>query len=298
MAASNGAAAVTGTWRYHASLVAYQAKKSQYWYVAWAPDDLAPHLTASTHLAAVPVAPRVTSVTDAGGNDLTSYGDAGLNTIAALLEQGAPPGYGSPGLNVEIRTRTGKPLVDSKAVVVAPKNVSGLATTIDAAAEQAARSAVARHKNSSMVVIQPSTGKILAIANNAGFNDFALTAAVAPGSTMKTVTSTALFTEGVLTPASQVPCPKTFTIQGITYHNDQGESEPASTPFITDFAQSCNNAFSTQWAASDQRPPGRDSQEVLRPGPEMGHRHRQAFRELLQRPGVSIWFRTGSGSLR
>ena len=34
-----------------------------------------------------------------------------------------------------------------------------------------------------MVAIQPSTGKILAIANNAGFNDFALTAKVAPGST-------------------------------------------------------------------------------------------------------------------
>jgi cell division protein FtsI/penicillin-binding protein 2 len=98
-----------------------------------------------------------------------------------------------------------------------------------------------------MVVLQPSTGKILAIANNAGFNDFALTAAVAPGSTMKTVTSTALFTEGVLNPASHVACPKAFRIQGITYHNDQGESESASTPFITDFAQSCNNAFSTQW---------------------------------------------------
>jgi Penicillin binding protein transpeptidase domain len=247
VAASNGAAAVNGTWRYHASLVAYQARKSQYWYVAWAPDDLAPNLTASTHLAAVPVAPRVTSVTDTSGNDLTSYGDAGLHNIAARLETGAPPGYGSPGLNVEIRTSTGKPLVNSQAVVVAPRNVSGLATTIDAAAERAAQSAVARHKNSSMVVIQPSTGKILAIANNAGFNDFALTAAVAPGSTMKTVTSTALFTQGVLNPASHVSCPKTFTIQGITYHNDHGESEPASTPFITDFAQSCNNAFSTQW---------------------------------------------------
>ena len=131
--------------------------------------------------------------------------------------------------------------------MVAPRNVAGLATTIDAAAEQAARSAVAQHDDSSMVVIQPSTGKILAIANNAGFNDFALTAAVAPGSTMKTVTSTALFNEGVLNPGSHVACPKTFTIQGITYHNDKGESEPASTPFITDFAQSCNNAFSTQW---------------------------------------------------
>jgi hypothetical protein len=247
VAASDGAAAVRGTWRYHASLVAYQAKQSQYWYVAWAPADLAPNLTPSTHLDAISVAPRVTSVSDASGNDLTSYGDPGLDHVAAGLEAGAPLGTGSPGLDVEIQSTTGKLLANTAAVVVTPKNVSGLATTIDPAAEQAARSAVEAYNNSAMVVIQPSTGKILAIANNAGFNDFALTARVAPGSTMKTLTSTALFTEGVLTPDSDVACPKAFTIQGITYHNDQGESEPASTPFITDFAQSCNNAFSTQW---------------------------------------------------
>jgi hypothetical protein len=247
VSASASASALRGAWSYHASLVAYREKQSQYWYVAWAPADLAPNLTTSTHLAAVSVAPRVTSVTDAGGNDLGSYGDAGLNNITALLEKGAPPGYGSPGLAVEIQSRTGKPQASSQAVVVAPKNVSGLATTIDGTAEQAARSAVAVHKNSAMVVIQPSTGKILAVANNAGFNDFALTAAVAPGSTMKTITSTALFNEGVLNPDSDVECPKTFTVTGITYHNDNGESFPASTPFITDFAQSCNNAFSTQY---------------------------------------------------
>jgi hypothetical protein len=247
VAAPDGAKTVSGTWNYHASLVTYRAKQSQYWYVAWAPDDLAPNLTTSTHLDAVLVAPRVTSVNDAGGNNLTSYGDAGLNNIAAAMEMGAPPGYGSPGLDVEMQTERGKLLARTQAEVVAPSNVSGLATTIDATAEQAAQSAVHRHKNSSMVVIQPSTGKILAVANNAGFNDFALTAAVAPGSTMKTVTSTALFNEGVLTPASNVACPKSFTVQGITYHNDKGETESPSTPFITDFAQSCNNAFSTQW---------------------------------------------------
>jgi hypothetical protein len=247
VAAPDGASTVSGTWRYHASLVTYRAKQSQYWYVAWAPDDLAPRLTASRHLAAVIVAPRVTSVADARGGSLTSYGDAGLNNIAAGIEASAPPGEGSPGLDVEIQTRRDRPVPRTRAAVVAPRNVSGLATTIDTAAEQAALSAVHLHKDSSMVVIQASTGKILAVANNAGFNDFALTARVAPGSTMKTVTSTALFTEGVLTPASNVACPKTFTIQGIRYHNDQGESEPASTPFLTDFAQSCNNAFSTQW---------------------------------------------------
>ena len=122
-----------------------------------------------------------------------------------------------------------------------------LTSTINASAETAARAAVAMHQSSSMVAIQPSTGKILAIANNAGFNDFALTAQVAPGSTMKVITSTALISSGVLSASSAVGCPATYTVQGITYHNDSGESEPPSTPFVTDFAQSCNNAFSTQW---------------------------------------------------
>jgi cell division protein FtsI/penicillin-binding protein 2 len=36
-------------------------------------------------------------------------------------------------------------------------------------------------------------------------------------------------------------------VQGISYHNDKGESEPASTPLSYDFAQSCNNAFSQWW---------------------------------------------------
>src|SRR5207245_4235732 len=90
-------------------------------------------------------------------------------------------------------------------------------------------------------------GKILAIANNAGYNDFALTAKVAPGSTMKVITSAALISDGVLSVSSAVACPVTYTVQGITYHNDNNESLPAGTPFTTDFAQSCNNAFSTQW---------------------------------------------------
>jgi len=96
-------------------------------------------------------------------------------------------------------------------------------------------------------VLQPSTGYILAIANNAQSNDFALTAEVAPGSTMKIITSTALINSGVVSENSPVECPATYTVTGVTYRNDQGESEPAGTPFSVDFAQSCNNAFAEQW---------------------------------------------------
>ena len=197
VAASDSVKALSGAWSYQASLVAYQQRNSQLWYIAWAPDVLAPNLTASTHLAAVTVAPEIVSVNDASGNDVTSYGDAGLTTIANLLQRKAPPGQGTPGLYVEIQTAANHLVPNSQAVVVAPNNIPNLATTISAQAETAARAAVAARRDSSMVVIQPSTGKILAIANNAGYNDFALTAQVAPGSTMKVITSTALINSGV-----------------------------------------------------------------------------------------------------
>ncbi|HXZ70665.1 MAG TPA: penicillin-binding transpeptidase domain-containing protein, partial [Streptosporangiaceae bacterium] len=247
VATSDGAGALSGTWSYHASLVAYHKPNSQLWYIAWAPDVLAPNLTSSTHLAAVTAAPAVNQVSDASGNDITSYDDAGLTTIANLLERQAPPGRGTPGLYVEIHTASGQAVPNSQAVVIAPGNVPSLTTTIDARAEAAARTAVALYRSSAMVAIQPSTGKILAIANNAGDNDFALTAQVAPGSTMKVITSAALISSGVLSVSSAVACPATYTVQGITYHNDNDESLPASTPLVSDFAQSCNNAFSTQW---------------------------------------------------
>ncbi len=97
------------------------------------------------------------------------------------------------------------------------------------------------------MVIQPSTGHILAIANNAQFNDYALTASVPPGSTMKIITATALMNSGLVTESSPVGCPPTYTVQGVVYHNDNDESEPAGTPFSYDFAQSCNNAFAQWW---------------------------------------------------
>jgi hypothetical protein len=247
VADADGAGALHGTWSYHSKLTAYAKPNSNLWYVAWAPDVLAPNLTTSTHLAAVKVAPQVAQVSDSSGKDITTYQDAGLTKIANLLGNQAPPGRGTPGLNVEIQSAAGKPVQNSQAAIIAPNNIPNLATTIDPKAEAAARAAVTMHKGSSMVAIQPSSGKILAIANNAGFNNFALTAKVAPGSTMKVITSTALISSGVLTASSAVTCPPAYTVQGITYHNDNNETLPAGTPFVTDFAQSCNNAFSMQW---------------------------------------------------
>jgi hypothetical protein len=246
VAAQANGGTISGTWSYHSSLVAYQKPDSPAWSIAWAPDNLAPKLTAATHLAAVPLTPTATSVLDSSGNSLASYRDPGLNTITGILKASPPKDLGKPGLAVEIQAADGTAVKDSQTAITAPVNGT-LTTTISAKAEQAARSAVAEHPQSSFVAIQPSTGQILAIANNAGFNDFALTARVAPGSTGKIISAAALISHGVVNANTPVGCPEVYTVQGINYRNDKGESLPASTPLSYDFAQSCNNAFSQWW---------------------------------------------------
>jgi hypothetical protein len=257
VAASASATALSGVWAYHSTLVAYQQANSSAWYIEWQPDVVAPNLNASQHLAALTIAPQVISVTDSGGSQLSSYNDPGLTTIANLLMQKAPSGKGTPGLSVQIENANGKAVPNSQAAVISPGNIGQLATTISPQAEQAALAAVKQKNNSAMVVIQPSTGDILAVANNVGYNDFALTARVAPGSDFKIITSTALINGGYVTANSPVQCPAHYPVGGITIGNDNGESEPAGTPFSYDFAQSCNNAF-TQWWRQLSAPSGND----------------------------------------
>jgi len=249
---SGGAAGATATaapqaptWTYTSSLTAYPSGQS--WLVQWSPDILAANLTADTHLMIVPVPPGAGTVTDSKGNNLAQAADPGLQHIATLLAANAPAGQGTPGIDIAIADATNTPVTGIGAAVVSqPVATGNLATTINPTAEAAAMSAVATNPQSSMVVLQPSTGDILAIANNDGGNDDALITRIAPGSTMKVVTSTALLNRG-LTPDSPVTCPAVFDGTGFPFQNSGGESRPAGTAFIDDFAASCNNAFTSQY---------------------------------------------------
>jgi cell division protein FtsI/penicillin-binding protein 2 len=207
---------------------------------------VAPGLTDGQGPAAVAVPPGNTTVTDSAGNALSSYNDPGLANAANLLAQVAATRQGNAGLAVQIEDGAGDGVSGGQTTIIAPRD-GRLATTISPQAERAAQNAVSGTDGSAIVVIQPSTGDILAIANNAQFNDYALIASVAPGSTMKIITATALINSGLVSENSSVECPATYTVQGITYHNNNGESEPAGTPFSYDFAQSCNNAFAQWW---------------------------------------------------
>jgi len=233
---------VTADWSYASKLTAY--KKDGGWWIQWAPSLVAPNLTASEKLVSVAIAPSASKVTDASGNDLSTATDAGVHNIYLALKKSAPSGEGTPGVEIELETASGTPITSSADVLSQPVNTGVVKTTISPTVEAAAQSAVTAYPESSMVVLQPSTGDILAVANNDGGNDFALTARIAPGSTNKIITSTALLASGLVSSPSQaVECKKSITVDGTVFANSQGESEPASTPFLNDFAVSCNNAF-------------------------------------------------------
>ena len=107
--------------------------------------------------------PADTSVTDRAGNPLSSYNDPGLATVANLLMQAAPDHKGNPGLSVQFQDASGGAVSGSQTTVIAP-TASRVAMTIGPQAEQAALNAVNGTGCSAIVVIQPSTGHILAIA--------------------------------------------------------------------------------------------------------------------------------------
>jgi cell division protein FtsI/penicillin-binding protein 2 len=108
------------------------------------------------------------------------------------------------------------------------------------AAAQAVRSADTT-KPVDMVVIQPSTGRVLAVVERPGGFDRALLGEFPPGSTFKVVTASALARTG-MRPSSAVQCPSQVDIGGRIFHNDDNE-QLGATNLQTAFAVSCNSTF-------------------------------------------------------
>ncbi|HEU5331655.1 MAG TPA: penicillin-binding transpeptidase domain-containing protein [Actinocrinis sp.] len=254
----NASASATATapttalpWNYSSNLLAY--KQSDGWSVKWAASILAPSLTDGQKFAVVAVPPGTGKVEDASGNNLASSSDTALRNISAAMTKQAPAGQGTAGVAVEITDASGKAVAGTSTTLQPPVNATVLKTTISPTAEALAEHAVGMNPKSSMVVLRASTGQILAVANSAGISDIALTGNLAPGSTFKIVTSTALLANGDVTVNTPVACPLTYTVEGITFHNATNgpgtpeESEPDGTPFLKDFADSCNNAFTPFW---------------------------------------------------
>ncbi|MCW5557713.1 MAG: hypothetical protein KIT22_07765 [Verrucomicrobiae bacterium] len=150
---------------------------------------------------------------------------------------------GSPGL-VRMRLLLGREYVPSRGRDVPSRDGNTLLLTLDLriqeAVERALDEAMARLNPSSMcaIVVRPSTGDILALANRPTFNpnqrrgesmeafkNRALTESFEPGSTFKIVTLAAVLNEGRATLEEPIDCHfGRWAIPGLgrTIHDDQG----------------------------------------------------------------------------
>ncbi|MFI2204424.1 penicillin-binding transpeptidase domain-containing protein [Streptomyces sp. NPDC020192] len=183
---------------------------------------------------------------DRDGGEVTTAKYPSLGPVLdGLREKYGKTAGGKAG--IELRVVRGKAsqkaqLSDKTLVTLSEGTPGTVKTTLDPTLEAAAEQQVARKSQASVVVLRPSTGEILAVANNGhGFN-VAFQGSLAPGSTMKIVTSTMLFEKKLVTPDASHPCPKTYKLAGWTFHND-ADSEIKKGTFKQSFGASCNNAF-------------------------------------------------------
>lgn len=119
----------------------------------------------------------------------------------------------------------------------------GLSRQVQVAAQRAVDAA--SRFATMMVVVQPSTGRILAIAQNALADKggpLATMGQYPPGSTFKMVTSAAAIGTGLAQPSTMVGCPGTVTIGPRTIPN-YDQFALGTVPLQTAFARSCNTTF-------------------------------------------------------
>jgi len=118
--------------------------------------------------------------------------------------------------------------------------------TLDRQIQDAAQSAVGNVGRQAMiVVIRPSTGAILAIAQNAAADaegPLATTGLFPPGSTFKMITAGAAIQRDMATPNTLLACPGTMDIGHRTIPN-YGGFDLGVVPMSRAFASSCNTTF-------------------------------------------------------
>jgi hypothetical protein len=138
--------------------------------------------------------------------------------------------------------------------------------TLDRAVQNAAQHAVdTRGGKAMLVAIKPSTGEILAIAQNAGANadgPIATTGLFPPGSTFKMITAGAAVDRDMATPATMLGCPGHIDIGHRTIPN-YGGFDLGVVPMSRAFASSCNTTFAE---LSSRMPPRGLTQTATRYG--------------------------------
>lgn len=129
---------------------------------------------------------------------------------------------------------------------VAPAPAPSVSITLDRAVQNAAQNAVnAQGRKAMMVVLRPSTGDILAVAQNAAADADGPTATMGmypPGSTFKIITAGAAMDRDLATPNTLLGCPAEVDI-GHRRVPNYNNFDLGVVPLSRAFANSCNTTF-------------------------------------------------------
>lgn len=196
--------------------------------------DIAPVRDALTGVPGVTLAPQTRLLTV----DKALTGP----TLAGLAELWQEQAEAAAGWAVRAQTPAGTQRIAGPDA----GTTSDIDTTIDIDLQNAAEGALAPiDQPAAIVALRPSTGEVLAVAQNAPADaqgPIALTGLYPPGSTFKTVTVSAALQAGDLTVDTVLPCPGRATIEGRTIPNDNG-FDLGEVPLHTAFARSCNTTM-------------------------------------------------------
>lgn len=183
---------------------------------------------------------------------LTANRDLSSPAIAGLQDIWQQTIDATAGWSVYLVDGDGKP-TDELASTPAG-DTKPVRTTLDSRLQQLAQQAVAAEPRPAVLVaISPTTGGILAAAQNPAADaqgPIAFTGSYPPGSTFKTITTAAALDAGIATPDTPEPCPGRVTVENRTIPNED-EFDLGTVPLTAAFAHSCNT---TMAALADQLP--------------------------------------------
>jgi beta-lactamase class D len=233
------------------------ARTGDKWVVKWAPTVIHPKLAEGQSIAVlgqvVGQAGKPAVLGEDGKPIMTWQGATAAATdpkISPLLLKTLVGGGGAPGdsdsRHISIIDAAGKevgePLFGTAAT---PASTEPIKSTVNPKIAIAAQNAVAKATQETMIVaIRPSTGGILAVAQNdaAGSVPKALNGQYPPGSSFKIVTAAAAIQQQGMSLDSEVRCPGQATVGGRSLKNSDS-FDLGTTKLRNAFAKSCNTTF-------------------------------------------------------
>ncbi|MEO6957211.1 MAG: penicillin-binding transpeptidase domain-containing protein [Antricoccus sp.] len=185
------------------------------------------------------IGPATKEIIDASSGRIKAGDQTGLSGLQKSYDKQLS---GTPGIQV-VRTDGGSnpTVIDKLQDPIAGKPVT---LTLDSTIQTAAENALSTiGQQAAIVALQPSTGKILAVANSAtAQGNIAMTGKYPAGSSFKIVTYLAAYTaDPSLSPDFTIACPGTITVNGKQFENENKFDE-GTISLREAFARSCNTS--------------------------------------------------------